>query len=981
MPKVKDKDDKAKKKEDPEEKEVKGGKKEKRSKNKEKKKEDSSSSSEDEADKKEKPKEKKDLKTKDADRDKSASSSKKKEDEESKYDGGVNKKHAPYLDGDKVSEDSGPVLSVFALTEIMQKIRSNQAEMATEAPSIDGAIPEVASIISGIKGLLENKHYEVKEAPPTSFRTLGMQSHDFVLQVDKYYEEMSEVGGVVDETKPHEFYGMILEKIRHLRKTGSFVIRGIKTRDYRGMEIAETEALGVDFTGTLSHLIAADRQVIQNALDGMIVENGQVADRAVDVFLCAMSEPVYRIFNRLQAYIEGVQVHDLRVAMEWLGALGRRKRIEFSESFLTDFRRRDTVYILALRLPINPRVIWDVPRCYIANLIMNVALCLPIGEYVTPNPKISSITITQRITQTNPFAMMSGMTPTAMQMDDVRKIYLALMFPGQIILDLKADSSHSIDPVVRMVGGLLGHLMFTFGPRFTNITSTMARHLDNALSDFFSYMYTGRIPIYYGPTGQPLDFRIGLRNPYDCNGLRGDPQTGRGYNGWAIVDVVHGPMSPYDTVQRLIRYCDIDAREIIDPRTYGTNMQYPMYTEMVRALVAAGKEQEAAFLRCMLPFHMIRFARVNQVINEDLLSAFSLPDDQFNALLPNMLRGVYEGAEPLVLEVSWASVWFAFNRRFEPIQRNELLPYGPVIESIYASEISVIQFDVSQLRMLRNRFPDTLINATPSQFWKAALKIAPTPISDLMNLSHSFLFVNVRDVIAWSESNQRQPSLALTLEREAWAIAADIEELMLVDHVYFHRTMLPEPRLDDIDEFRREGFYHTNAMNAPPNILDITNYDYAVSLLQANLGQFKSALRRILDAGGWVRFGGMLRNIKIQFFEARPDDSILTELPYVYDEREEQGLRFVSLKYAKTATLYYLVYKVEYSHTPDALVNLNPTFTMTKIFINKAIVRKVRAPDMLNVVRRRVVAYKRKMRLMDITEAMKLGTPLAKPTA
>ncbi|AFX73389.1 VP3 [Orungo virus] len=886
----------------------------------------------------------------------------------------------PYLDGDVLGTAGGQVLSVFALTEILQKVRQTQAELAAHAIDLDGPVPEITGVIKKIAELVDTVPYEVRDSPPISYKTLSMQSRDFVIQVDQYYEQISQIGGDVGEDEPMEFYKTMLEKVRYLRKSGAFILRGIKTRDYRGNEVAEPEALGVEFREVLSNFIAADRQVIQNALDAAIVENGQVGDRAVDVYMAAVSEPWYRIYNRLQAYIEVTQLRELRRAMEWLNALGRRKRVEYDDSFLTDFRARDTVWVQTQQLPVNARVIWEVPRSYIANLMMNIALCLPLGDFIAPNPRIGSITITQRITMTTPFGMMSGMTPTSMQMDDVKKIYLALLFPGQIVLNIKPDPAHSIDPVLRMVSGVLGHLMFTYGPRFTNITATTSQLLDSALSDYFLYMQNSRVPVVYGPTGLPLDFRIGGRQGYDCNNLRGDPQTGRGYNGWGVVDVDRRAPSPYDLVQRFIRYCNIDSREIIDPRTFGFNMNYPLYMEMIRALVAGGKDQEAAYLRQMLPFHMIRFARINQIINEDLLSAFSLPDEDFDALFFNMLRGEYGKAEPIVLDISWASIWFAFNRYFDPVQRSDLLSVAPMIEAVYASEISILQLDMINLQQLRARAPDMLINATPSQFWKAALASAAEPVVELMNLSQSFRFINVRDIIQWTRTREVQPSLALTLEREAWAVAADFEELMLVNHVYFHRSVVPEPQLDDIDEFRRQGFLYTNLLEAAPPRLLITNYDYNVALLQANLGQFKSALRRILDDGGWVMFGGMLRNVRLKIYDSKPGEDVLSELPYLYSEKVENGLRFVSLKYARRATIYFLMYKVEYSNTPDALISVNPTYTMTKIYTNKRLVRKVRSPDVLNIVNKRVVAYKTKMRLIDITSALRLGVKLAAPT-
>ncbi|AFH41501.1 VP3 [Tilligerry virus] len=886
---------------------------------------------------------------------------------------------SPYLDGDTVANDSGPLLSLFALQEIMQKVRDNQAEYLAATKETDLTAPDVQAIITGIKSLADETHYEIKSEPVTSFRHIVMQSHEHFLRVNTYYERMSDVGESIDEENPQRTYETILEKVRTIRKEGSFILHGIKTRDLRGVEIADTSILGVDVSNVLPMLTAEYRLMVQNVLDGVIVENGNVADRDVDVFMGAMSDPIYRIYNALQGYIEGIQRHQLHMSMEWLERLGRRKRIIFSQEFLTDFRREDTIWILALQLPINPTVIWTVPRCDIANLIMNIATCSPTGDYISPNPRITSITLTQRITQTGPFSILAGATPTALQMNDVRKIYLALMFPGQIVLDIKNDPTQRSDPTIRMVAGVVGHLMFTFGRNFTNVTMNMARQLDMALADFLQYMYNTRIPINRGASGEPLDFRIG-RTQYDCNQFRGNPQTGQGYNGWGIADVEIREPSPYDHAQRFIRYCDIDSREIIQPTTFGINMQYYAYEEMLRMLVAAGKEQEAAYFRAMLPFHMVRFARINQIINEDLISAFTLPDDAFNTLLPNMIQGIQGRHAPIVLEVSWMSIWFSFNRAFDPTNRSELLTLAPLIESIYASELSVMKTDMRAMATLRTRFPDTLIGARPSHFWKAVLNVSPEPIKNLMNMAHSFDYVNLKDIMEWVNEPSMQPSMKLMLEREAWAVANDCEDLMLVDQVFMQRTILPEPRLDDIRLFRRDGFFFTNMLEGPPRINDVIQYTYEVARLQANMGQFRAALRRIMDDGGWIRFGGALRSVKVKFFDARPPESILQEVPFSYETSEKGGLFYATIKYATEATIYYLVYNVEYSNTPDSLILINPTYTMTKVYMTKRIVERVHAGQLLSVLNKRFVAYKGKMRLMDITTALKAGTRLAVPT-
>nr|QQY96709.1 VP3 [Equine encephalosis virus 5] len=890
------------------------------------------------------------------------------------------KTYAPHFEGDKLGSENGPILSMFALTEIIEKIRENQRISTATGPDVDGPTSDISNILTSIKALLDEKHYKIVSEPPASFRCIGMQSTEYILVVDKYFEEISAVGDDIDENEPEKFFEAMLKKVRFIREKGAFIIQGVPTRDYRGHEVVSSKALGIEFEHVLSHLTAPDRQVIQQAQDAIVVENDFQGDRPTDSFMVAMSDPIYRVHCTLQGYIERIQVNVMQQSINWLDRLGRRKRFSYSNKFLTDFRRSDTIMIITTPLPFDTNMLWAVPRCHVPNLLMNIATCMPEIEFLNANSRIASITITQRITQNNPFSIISGMTPTSQQLDDVKKIYLALMYPNQIVLDLRVDPTHVVDPVLRMIAGVLGHIMFTHGPNFTNITVNMARLLDQALEEYLTYAYNARTPIVYGASGQTLDFHIGQRNPFDCNQLRSDPLTGRGYNGWNVNDTVRRQPAPYDHVQRWIQYCNIDSREIIHPQTYGHNMSYPMVDLLIRALVAANKEQEAAFIKQMLPYHMTRFARINGVINDDLLSGFSLPDEQFDAVLPDMLQGNHTDRSPIVLEVGWASIWFAYNRRMEPTQRNSMLCEAPLIEATYASHLAVLQHDMRQLDLLRARAPEMVLESTPSQFWRAALSVAPEPIKQVMNLVSSFRFVNIRDIMRWVRRRERYETMLMELEEVAWAVAADLENLMITDRIYMHRDILPEPPVDDVVEFRRQGFYHTNQIVAAPPLDRINYYSYEVALMQANMGRFKLAIRQILDRDETILFGGALRSIKLQIFESKPPDEILTQLPYQYEEQEEEGLRYVKLKYAVKSTLYVLIYKAEYGDTPDRLIGVNPTYTMTQIHLTKQIVRKVRSPDILGNVNRRVVGYKGKMRVMDITSALRLGARLAVPT-
>nr|QBL15276.1 VP3 [Ife virus] len=885
----------------------------------------------------------------------------------------------PYLEGDRVSTDNGVELSLFALQEILHKVRENQTRLAGDAPKEDDAIPEVQKIINSIRDMASVQPFKVIESPPKSFRCIPMQNGEDTLIVDVHYEKISQIGGDIDEERAYDFYVSILEKVNFIRDQGAFLVKGLGTHELRGVEIVNAKDLGIDFEDVMRNATPQVRQVLQARLDGMIVENGQMADRRVDICNVAMSEPVYRIYNALQRYVEVGQHEGVAAMFRWLARLSEWKRIQFSHTMLTDLRRTDTIWLAPYVIPVNPAVIWNVPRCFLANLIMNIATCLPMVEYLLADPRISSITITQRITQNSPFSAISSMTPTSVQIDDMRKIYLALLFPGQIILDLKLDTAHTINPVLRMVAGVIGHVMFTFGPRFTNITPTMAHQLDQALNDYLLHMVGARVPVIYGQGDRPLDFRVAGRNQYDCNQLRGNPMTGAGYNGWAVVDVQVQQPTPYDHIQRMIAYCGLDVNEVMDPRTFGMGMNYHNYNEMVRVLMAFGKEQEAAFFRTMLPFHMVRFGRINQIINRDLISAFSLPDAAFNALLQQTINGIYDNVEPIVLEVSWASIWFAFTRRLEPISRSESLVDLPLIESVYATCLSEAQLNLRRLRELRARAPDTLIHAQISDVWKVVISKIPEPITSLMNLSMAHNYVNIRDVMVWADNDAIQPSLQLVLQREAWNVAADFEELMLSDQVYMHRDMVPEPELHDIDVFRRQGFYYTNMLVGLPPIDQVVEYTYEVARLQANEGRFRAALRRALDNGQWIRFGGALRNIEIRFFDQRPPEALLLAIPFEYRDDNSGAFRYAAIRYTTKATVYYLIYNVNYSDTPDSFVTLNPIYTMVKVYLRKRVVVKRPSEALLSYVNRRLVAYKSKMRLMNITESLRAGIQLAAP--
>nr|AVO64742.1 VP3 [Ninarumi virus] len=884
-------------------------------------------------------------------------------------------KPAEYFDGDAIREDSGQLLSVFALTEILEKVRSAQAAIAAASQEIEVAPPNVQNLLVRLNELADIRHYRVENTLPSYYRHIVTDSRERFFQVNTHYEKMSQVSPNIGEAEPAKFFATVLAKVNHLREEGSFILYNVATRDYQGAEIVSEDALGVDLGAVPKMLSAADRGILRDLLNACIVENEMLENRRVDAYRAAMPDPVYQIHHLLMSYITGGQNAEFRASMAWLEYFSERKEVDFSRSHLTDMRRQDTFYILSYLLPINPNIVWTMPRCGVVNLVLNIAMCMPVGDYIAPNPRTASITLTQRITQTSPFSIIVNSTPTTAQMDDVRKITLALLFPNQVILDLKEDQKHSIDASVRMVAGVVGHLMFTYGPNFTNITPLMARKLDAAFADFLRYMTNERVPVVEGPTGAPLDFRIG-RDQVDVNGFACDYRTGAGYNGAGLVDCDAQP-GPYAHVQRIIRYCGLNYRDVIEERVYGNNVTYPNYQRMMALLIAAGKTQEASFLRLMQPHQIVRFAYLNQIINRDLLSAFSLPDDRFRAMLGEIADGVDFPRETVVLEVSWISLWHAFHLRFMPTSRSENLVMQPLIESVYASELSILKENMQRMSVVRAAYPDNVETSAPSDVWKAALSVVPEALREVMNMTHSLEYITVYDIMVWARNHEQQDSLGLRLQREAWRIAADFEELMLTDQVFLHRDELPEPRLDDVDEFRRQGFYYTNVLEARPPLNRVLVYTREIAMREANQCSFISSLRPALDQGLYIQFSRMLRPFELRVYNTRPPEDVLQQLPYRYDQSEGQPLMFARLEYGERVIAYYLIYHADYADAPDKLVGLNPTYSMVNVFLRKRVIYQIEPGAIFAVINKQVRAFKRKMRVMDMTTVLRAGVKLA----
>ncbi|ULE62113.1 VP3 protein [Wanken orbivirus] len=882
---------------------------------------------------------------------------------------------APYLQGTTLCSDTGPLLSVFALQEILEKVREAQSALAVAAKNIDGATPDAQRLITQIAEMADVISYRVENKPMVSYRHITADSKERFFQVDTFYERMSQVGEITDERDPTQFFDVLIAKVRHLKKEGSFILWDVPTEDFKGRELVREEALGIDLGEAPRAMLAADRQIIRTTLENFFITNAHIDGMRVDSFQAAMSEPVYRIHSVLQAYIARGQRAEFRQALGWLELFGERKRVDFSQSLLTDFRRADTFYVLSYLLPPNPLLIWSVPRSGVSNLIFNIALCVPNGDYVVPNPRTATITLTQRVTQISPFSIIINSTPTHVQMDDVRKITLAMLFPSQIVLDIREDLTHSIDPVTRMIAGVVGKLMFTHGPNFTNLTPSSVRKLDAALADFFRHMVGGNVDITQGPTNRPLDFTIGRRQRYDCSRLIGNGQTGAGYNGAGIIDVEY-ENGPYPHARRIIKYGGLEYKDILDERTSGDTMTYTHYDEMIRALNAAEKINEASYLKFMRPHHMVRLAYINQIINQDLLSAFSIPDHAFRQLLLDLLDGVHVAENSIVLEIGYVSIWHAFHTRFLPTSRSESLAVQPLVESVYASELAVMKYDMQKIVEFRTAYPDNVTTTRPSHVWKSVLKNTPEPIKEVMNLIQMFEYVNVQDIMTWVRNAESQDSLSLYLERTAWDVAQDVDYLMLTDQVYLHRSELPEPRLDDIDRFKREGFYYTNALDAAPPLAQMVRYDRTLAMGYANEGNLKNRIRAALDEDLYIRFGNMLRSVKISIYDSRPPTSVLEALPFKYIEKKEI-LNYATVEYSSAVVMYYLIYKVDYSDTPDCLVSINPTYTMTTIFMRKRIVTRVETRAILAVVNKNLIAFKKRMRVLDITKVLRAGTRLA----
>nr|ADM88610.1 VP2 [Kemerovo virus]ADZ96230.1 VP3 protein [Kemerovo virus] len=888
---------------------------------------------------------------------------------------------SPYLRGSEVHDDPGVALSVFALQEIIRKVREAQTALRNEGREVDPAPPEIEQIFSALSDLRSERPYRVEERLPVYYRFEPSQSRERFFRVDTHFERMTSAAADGALEDPAHLMSIILSRVEEIRQNGSFLLRSAPTHFIDGREIIDAEGLGVDIPGLLNMVEPRVRHLLQRQIDQLTVLNQDQDDTLLDVYPGACPEPVFNVHRALTAHITLNQRDEYRAAMQWLQAYGEFKRIDFSRALLTDVFSPDTVYIQSYQIPANPQLIWEVPRSGVSNLVLNAALGIPHGTYITPNPRISAITVASRVTTTTSFAQLLGTIPTAAQMDDVRKIYLALMFPNQILLDIRPEPGHQVDVVAQSVAGVLGKFIFSYGPVLFNITPHTARCLDRACASFLQMATDDRRTIRFGPSGRPLDFTIQQgQRAFDCNQLAHNSARGNGFMNWGADSVGDHP-TPYPHVRRRIQYLGYVPEDVIDERFCGDDLRFLLHDRLCEALAISGHVNERNYVEVMRQHHVVRFAHISQIINRDLVSAFSLPDDRFFALGAGVPRDATGPDGPIILDVSYMSIIHAYRLRFLPIARPERIIHQPILESIYVSHLSLAKLNASRLQTFVNANTESFAEARPMDVWRTVYPRLPEPVRRIFDLTGQHSFITGRDIGIWLASPLLQESLFLLCARVAWEATADPSEIGFTRDVYIYRQPVPEYPLEDVRQFRRDAVYFTNILDARPANGRRVVLDRIIMQQRAGAGRLRMSIRELLDDGLYVQVGSALRPIVLSIHHGLPPESVLRALPFEYRRESSDGpTARVTLQLLRPVPAFFMLYNADEQAFPDEMIDLVPNVSLVSLYIQRPPVERVSYDTALSVVTRDFTSFRSRVRIMDLAAALDAGSHYALPS-
>lgn len=418
-----------------------------------------------------------------------------------------------------------------------------------------------------------------------------------------------------------------------------------------------------------------------------------------------------------------------------------------------------------------------------------------------------------------------------------------------------------------------------------------------------------------------------------------------------------------------------DAEEVLDERISGMNHQVPIVTLMLRALRVAGHVAEANYLDGMLQHHVVRGAYLSNIINRDTASAFSPPDQLFDRLADLIPREQSIHGVPIVLGISYHSIWHAFRLRYLPIARSDYMIIQPLVESAYATQLSVTKYTAQRLRAFAEMHPESFDDRSPMHVWKVLQEVMPDAIKSIFDMVGQQFFVNAYDVARWLDQPAAQDSLRLDIERTIWANVNDVSQLMLTRDVYITREAVPEPLLHDPEDTRRLALYFTNVYQGAPRENRIVHWTLRDAEERAARGVFLSELKAELDAGRYVRIGDILRPLTFQVMKTIPGRDILEALPYTYEKHIEADRpmnRFVLRLNRFTRGFAYL-YSVNLRAHPDDFVTLNNAFCNSRVYIGQVPFERIPIARSLDVVNLDVESLRKKLVIYDLSDAYVVG--------
>lgn len=241
----------------------------------------------------------------------------------------------------------------------------------------------------------------------------------------------------------------------------------IKNKIIRGVHnIIDPEFIG--FTPNVNKIVKADMSnMILRNLDRLV----PVSQNEFDTIPVVLNPQLQEFQRATQEFI----IHDNLALREWVENFSRRKRLVLAFG-AGPLYGRNNVRWLNHSHPMNlSRFISILPK-----IMLSVAYA---SQFVFPTFSLTSVDIAQ-VSQTmeinsnksEPLAKIVNSPVTSQNLDDFRKIVLALTLPQQVMIDIEYDNNENA--ILSGTIGLMSKMIFSTTPGFRTITQRSAHETD-----------------------------------------------------------------------------------------------------------------------------------------------------------------------------------------------------------------------------------------------------------------------------------------------------------------------------------------------------------------------------------------------------------------------------------------------------------------------------------------------------------------------